>query len=110
MRQTSAAIALHAHATAAQIIRKTGPMRLIIWVDDLHVHGGRVESVAATSKVMRRAVARVSDTCSYPIHGTCPIADGDPQFNVEGRAAAFDAHETSCGAALISSLPHSGRT
>ncbi|WP_175857274.1 PAAR domain-containing protein [Burkholderia anthina] len=85
-------------------------MRGIIRVDDMHTHGGRVESGAATSKVMGRAVARIGDVCWCPIHGTCTIAEGDPEFDVEGRAAAFDGHETSCGAALMSSLPDSGRT
>ncbi|MEK6351535.1 MAG: PAAR domain-containing protein [Burkholderia cenocepacia] len=74
-----------------------------------HTHGGRVESGAGTSKVMGRAVARIGDTCSCPIHGVCVIVEGDPEFKVEGQAAAFDGHKTSCGAELISSLPTSGR-
>ncbi|RQZ06869.1 PAAR domain-containing protein [Burkholderia sp. Bp9031] len=84
-------------------------MRGIIRVGDKHTHGGRVESGAATSTVMGRAVARIGDVCSCPVHGTCTIAKGDASFNVEGQAAAFDGHETSCGALLISSLPTSGR-
>ncbi|WP_175716180.1 PAAR domain-containing protein [Burkholderia anthina] len=84
-------------------------MRGIIRVGDIHTHGGRVESGAATSKVMGHAVARVGDTCSCSVHGKCTIVEGDPNFNVEGRAAAFDGHKTSCGAALISSLADSGR-
>ncbi|QTD93300.1 PAAR domain-containing protein [Burkholderia anthina] len=84
-------------------------MRGIIRVGDTHTHGGQVETGAATSKVMGHAVARIGDTCSCPIHGPCTIVEGDPEFNVEGRAAAFNGHETSCGAALISSLPNSGR-
>ncbi|MCR4469711.1 PAAR domain-containing protein [Burkholderia sp. SCN-KJ] len=84
-------------------------MRGIIRVGDSHTHGGRVESGAEISKVMGRAVARFGDTCSCPIHGTCTIAAGDAAFNVEGRAAAFDGHKTSCGATLISSIPNSGR-
>ncbi|MBM2767487.1 PAAR domain-containing protein [Burkholderia anthina] len=84
-------------------------MRGIIRVGDTHTHGGRVESGAATSKVMGHAVARVGDTCSCLVHGTCTIVEGDPDFNVEGRAAAFDGHKTSCGAALNSSVVDSGR-
>ncbi|MBR8128872.1 PAAR domain-containing protein [Burkholderia ambifaria] len=84
-------------------------MRGIIRVGDMHTHGGRVESGAGISKVMGRAVARIGDACSCPIHGACAIAAGDPAFNVEGQAAAFDGHETTCGANLISSLPSSGR-
>ncbi|MBR7964637.1 PAAR domain-containing protein [Burkholderia vietnamiensis] len=84
-------------------------MRGIIRVGDRHTHGGRVESGAELSKVMGRAVARVGDRCSCPIHGTCTVVAGDAAFNVEGQAAAFDGHETSCGATLISSLPTSVR-
>ena len=84
-------------------------MRGIIRVGDTHTHGGQVETGAATSKVMGHAVARVGDTCSCLVHGTCTIVEGDPDFNVEGRAAAFDGHKTSCGAALTSSVVDSGR-
>lgn len=84
-------------------------MRGIIRVEDTHTHGGWVESGARTSTVMGRAVARIGDACSCPIHGACEIAEGDPSFDIEGRAAAFDGHKTSCGAELISSLQHSGR-
>ncbi|AXF24551.1 hypothetical protein CUJ89_30220 [Burkholderia pyrrocinia] len=84
-------------------------MRGIVRVGDMHTHGGRVESGAGTSEVMERAVARIGDTCSCPIHGACVIVEGDMAFDVEGRAAAFDGHKTSCGAALISSLQTSGR-
>ncbi|WP_175874434.1 PAAR domain-containing protein [Burkholderia sp. BCC0397] len=84
-------------------------MRGIIRVEDTHTHGGRVESGARKSTVMGRAVARSGDPCSCPIHGACEIAEGDPAFDIEGQAAAFDGHKTSCGAELISSLQHSGR-
>ncbi|WP_175691741.1 PAAR domain-containing protein [Burkholderia anthina] len=84
-------------------------MRGIIRAGDLHTHGGRVESGAETSKVMGHAVARVGDPCSCPIHGACTIDEGDAAFTVEGKAAAFDGHKTSCGATLIASLAHSGR-
>ncbi|PFH29284.1 PAAR domain-containing protein [Burkholderia sp. JKS000303] len=56
-----------------------------------------------------RGIIRVGDTCSCLVHGKCTIVEGDPNFNVEGRAAAFDGHKTSCGAALISLLADSGR-
>ncbi|UXU89984.1 PAAR domain-containing protein [Burkholderia sp. S-53] len=84
-------------------------MRGIVRVGDMHTHGGRVESGAVRSKVMGRAVARIGDACSCPIHGPGVIAEGDMTFDVEGRDAAFDGHKTSCGAELISSLQTSGR-
>ncbi|KAB0643224.1 PAAR domain-containing protein [Burkholderia latens] len=84
-------------------------MQGIIRVGDRHTHGGRVDSGAEFSKVMGRAVARFGDACSCPIHGACTIAAGDAAFNIEGQAAAFDGHVTSCGATLISSVPTSVR-
>ncbi|AFQ51644.1 PAAR domain-containing protein [Burkholderia cepacia] len=80
-------------------------MRGIIRVGDRHTHGGRVESGAEISTVMGRAAARFGNACSCPIHGACTIAAGDAAFIVEGEAAAFDGHETSCGATLMSSIP-----
>ncbi len=84
-------------------------MRGIIRVGDTHSHGGRVESGAPNSEVMGRAVARIRDRCSCPIHGEGVIVEGDPDFEVEGSFASFDGHKTSCGAVLISSVPTSGR-
>ncbi|MDR8032065.1 PAAR domain-containing protein [Burkholderia cenocepacia] len=84
-------------------------MRGIIRVGDVHSHGGRVESGAANSEVMGRAVARIGDRCICPIHGECVIVEGDLDFEVEGSFASFDGHKTSCGAVLISSMPTSGR-
>lgn len=84
-------------------------MRGIIRVGDRHSHGGRVESGAPHSEVMDRAVARQGDRCSCPMHGECVIAEGDPDFIVDGAEVAFEGHKTSCGATLISSVESSGR-
>ncbi|EMD9441058.1 PAAR domain-containing protein [Burkholderia cepacia] len=85
-------------------------MRGIIRVGDVHSHGGRVETGAANSEVMGRAVARQGDRCTCPLHGEVVIIDGDAGFDVEGASASFDGHKTSCGAVLISSVPTSGRS
>ncbi|MEX3954928.1 PAAR domain-containing protein [Trinickia sp. EG282A] len=87
-------------------------MRGIIRVGDSTSHGGRVETGSDMSDVMGRAVARRGDRCSCPIagHESSVIAEGDPDFIVDGKPAAFDGHKTSCGAMLISSLSSSGRT
>ncbi|WGS53052.1 PAAR domain-containing protein [Paraburkholderia sp. D15] len=84
-------------------------MRGIIRVGDLHTHGGRVETGAAHSEVMGKAVSRKGDRCTCPLHGKCVIVDGDEDFIVDDEPGAFDGHKTSCGATLISSLPSSGR-
>nr|WP_310138816.1 PAAR domain-containing protein [Burkholderia ambifaria] len=84
-------------------------MRGIVRVGDVHSHGGRVESAAPNSEVMGRAVARIGDRCTCPIHGECVIVEGDADFEVDGGFASFDGHKTSCGASLISSVPGSGR-
>lgn len=78
---------------------------------DATSHGGCVQTGSSTSKVMDRAVARLGDRCICPMQGhqDCVIAEGDPEFIVDGKPAAFDGHKTSCGATLISSLSSSGR-
>ena len=85
-------------------------MRGIIRVGDVTSHGGRVIA-GACSKVMGRQVARLGDACICPIqgHSGCVVAEGDPEFIVDGLPVAFDGHKTSCGATLISSVPGSAR-
>ncbi|KVC68129.1 hypothetical protein WL40_08835 [Burkholderia ubonensis] len=87
-------------------------MRGIIRVGDATSHGGKVTTGSAMSKVMDRPVARLGDQCVCPMdgHQNCVIAEGDSDFIVDGKPAAFDGHKTSCGATLISSLSSSGRT
>ncbi|MFL9873502.1 PAAR domain-containing protein [Paraburkholderia megapolitana] len=87
-------------------------MRGIIRVGDATSHGGVVTTGSTTSQVMERPVARIGDLCICPIagHQSCVIIEGDPDVIVDGKPAAFDGHKTSCGAALISSVPSSGRT
>ncbi|CAB3801376.1 hypothetical protein LMG28688_05339 [Paraburkholderia caffeinitolerans] len=84
-------------------------MQGIIRVGDLLSHGGHVEAGAPNYKVMGRAVARQGDACLCALHGEVVIADGDDNFKVDGAAAAFNGHKTSCGAELISSMSSSGR-
>ncbi|PMS14907.1 hypothetical protein C0Z18_29585 [Trinickia dabaoshanensis] len=86
-------------------------MRGIIRVGDATSHGGQVITGSGVSNVMDRPVARQGDQCICPMQGhqNCVIAEGDPTFIVDGKPAAFDGHETSCGATLISSVPSSGR-
>jgi len=84
-------------------------MRGVIRVGDVHSHGGRVQTGASSSEVMGQAVARKGDRCTCPLHGEVVIAEGDEEFQVDGAAAAFEGHKTSCGAVLISGLPSSRR-
>lgn len=86
-------------------------MRGIIRVGDATSHGGTVVAGSSAGKVMNRAVARQGDECTCPKQGhqNCVIAEGDPNFIVDGKPAAFDGHKTSCGATLISSASTSGR-
>lgn len=84
-------------------------MRGIIRVGDLHSHGGRVQTGAPNSEVMGQAVGRKGDQCTCPLHGNVVIAEGDENVQVDGAAAAFEGHKTSCGATLIASLSSSGR-
>lgn len=87
------------------------PTRGIIRLGDPTNHGGQVIGTSGRSEVMGRRVARVGDPCSCPIpgHGNCAIAEGDPAVLMDGIPVAFEGHRTTCGAALISTVPTSGR-
>lgn len=80
-------------------------MRNVIRVGDATDHGGQVIGGASSFKVDGVAVARKGDPCTCPVEGHqgCLIAEGDPNFVVEGREVAFDGHKTTCGATLRSS-------
>lgn len=68
-----------------------------------------VEAGATNFQVGGRAVARVGDTCTCQKgHENCTIAEGDPNFVIEGRAVAFDGHKPSCGAVLHSTAKNFG--
>jgi len=86
-------------------------MKGVIRLGDPTTHGGKVVSAAPKTKVMGVAVARKGDRCVCPIpgHGTCVIIEGDPKVLIDGVPVAFDGHKTSCGAALITTMPKSGR-
>ncbi|PLX67463.1 MAG: hypothetical protein C0607_21615 [Azoarcus sp.] len=86
-------------------------MRGVIRLGDPTSHGGRVVSTGSRSVVMGRTVAVLGDRCVCPRkgHGSCVIAEGDPDVRLDGKPVAFDGHRTSCGAQLISTVPASGR-
>jgi uncharacterized Zn-binding protein involved in type VI secretion len=77
----------------------------IIRLNDPTSHGGKVISVAAIQfTVHGKAVAGVGDKCSCPIHGDGTIIEGDSHHTINGIAAAYDCHKTSCGATLTSTI------
>lgn len=78
------------------------PIRL----GDTTSHGGSVTSAAEHTSVMGKPLARVNDTCSCPLpgHTDCMIMEGDPNWEIDGRAVALHGHKVSCGATLVSSL------
>lgn len=81
-------------------------MRRVIRLGDPTSHGGKVASAAGNYSMMGKGVARVGDICTCPIkgHNNCTIAEGDPNWTIDGRAVALEGHKTSCGAVLISTL------
>ena len=84
-------------------------MPKVIRLNDPTTHGGKVVSVAATwFTVGGIAVARVGDLCACPKrgHNNCTIAEGDPHHIINGIAVAYEGHKTTCGAALISTVPN----
>ena len=48
-------------------------------------------------------------TVRYAGHERCVIAEGDPQVLIDGVPVAFEGHESSCGASLISTVGKSRR-
>lgn len=87
------------------------PSRGVIRLGDPTSHGGQVVSASTHAEVMGKGVARVGDACICPIpgHSGCVIVEGDPLVLLDGIPVAFEGHHTSCGAALISTVPTSGR-
>ncbi|WP_176058493.1 PAAR domain-containing protein [Paraburkholderia sp. BCC1876] len=85
-------------------------MKNVVRVGDPTSHGGEVTSGASRFMVDGLPVARVGDTCTCPKdgHDDCTIAEGDPNFVIEGRAVAFDGHKTTCGAMLRSTVTNFG--
>jgi uncharacterized Zn-binding protein involved in type VI secretion len=81
-------------------------MKHVIRLGDPTSHGGSVVSAGGDFNVMGKQVARLGDKCTCPIkgHGNCVIAEGDPNWLIDGIPVALEGHKTSCGAALISTL------
>ena len=86
-------------------------MKKIIRLGDPTSHGGSVVSAAPNFSMMDVPVARMGDSCTCPLpgHGNCTIAEGDPTWVIDGRPVALEGHLTTCGAALISTLPNVDR-
>lgn len=86
-------------------------MKGVIRLGDPTSHGGKVVNATSRATVNGIQVARQGDACTCPIkgHSGCVIAEGDPAVLIDGVPVAFTGHKTSCGAALISTIPTSGR-
>ncbi|WP_137938194.1 PAAR domain-containing protein [Chitinivorax sp. B] len=88
-------------------------MRKVIRLGDPHSHGGNVISVRATHVTLDAIpLACVGDVCSCPIpgHNNCTIVEGDSQHTIDGIPVAYEGHKTSCGASLIATAGHFGKT
>ncbi len=86
-------------------------MKRVIRLGDPTSHGGTVVSASSTVDINGKPVARLGDsvTCPIPGHGVVTIVEGDAAWTDSGRSVALQGHKTSCGAALISTLPTLGR-
>lgn len=77
----------------------------IIRINDPTSHGGKVTQVKATHFIVGgRPVACVGDKCVCPAHGEGTIVEGEPRHIIDGVLVAYDGHQTSCGATLISTV------
>jgi uncharacterized Zn-binding protein involved in type VI secretion len=81
-------------------------MPSVIRLGDPTSHGGKVVSATGNLNIMGIDVARLGDkcTCPRPGHSNCTIAEGDPDWTIDGIPVALEGHKTSCGATLISTL------
>jgi len=84
----------------------------VIRLGDPTTHGGKVVSATSNFHMFDKEVARIGDKviCPKKGHGVCTIVEGDPVWTIDGRNVALEGHKTSCGAALISTLPNVGRS
>lgn len=77
----------------------------VIRLNDPTSHGGKVIAVAATSfTVGGIAVACIGDKCACPIHGHGTIVEGESMHTINGNPVAYNGHQTSWGATLISTI------
>ncbi len=83
-------------------------MKRVIRLGDPTSHGGNVVSAASNVSVMGIPVARLGDACTCPIpgHSGCTIVEGDSTHTIDGIPVAYEGHKTSCGAALIATVPN----
>ncbi len=85
-------------------------MRKVIRKNDPTSHGGQVSGVSAPHFIVGgKAVARLGDQCTCPLHGDGSITEGDPHHTIDGIAVAYEGHKTSCGATLLSTVDNFGR-
>ncbi|MEJ2793919.1 PAAR domain-containing protein [Iodobacter sp. LRB] len=86
-------------------------MKKVIRIGDPTSHGGVVISGASKTVLFGKVVALLGDkvSCPVPGHGICPIVEGDPSWLIDGKPVALEGHKTSCGSALISTMPEMGK-
>lgn len=68
-------------------------------------HGGTVLAVSHLWRIDGRHVVCVGDVVICPKCGPTAIVGGDMNLRLGNKAVALHGHHTSCGAALIASLP-----
>lgn len=80
--------------------------RHVIRLGDPTSHGGKVVGASSNLDMFGLPVARMGDPCTCPTkgHSGCTIAEGDPDWTIDGIPVALEGHKTSCGATLISTL------
>ena len=84
----------------------------VIRLGDPTSHGGVVVSATSNFIMFGKPVALVGDNCTCPKkgHDHCVIMEGDPTWTFDGRGVALEGCKLSCGAVLISTLPHVTRS
>ncbi len=75
-----------------------------IVVGDATSHGGKVQTGSALFDIKGKAIARLGDKVSCPIHGENAITEGDPGALIDGVPCALEGHRSACGSVLIGTV------
>lgn len=81
--------------------------RMWIVVGDATASGGRVITGSPFTDIDGKAVARVNDQATCPLHkGAFPIIDGDSTIIIDGQSVALHGSSLSCGCKVLAAQQH----
>ena len=82
-------------------------MRMLIVVGDRTSSGGHVITGSPFTDIEGKAVARINDQATCPLHGGAfPIVSGDTTLIIDGQPVAREGDRLACGCSLIAGQQH----